>query len=69
MPRLAELLAYFNSALVIMPEHETAFHNDINDLQKADVRQGIAADRDQVAETSFSDGSNISIPANDHCGN
>ena len=46
MPRLAEILAYFNCALVIMPEHETAFHNDINVLQKADVRQGIAVARD-----------------------
>ena len=43
MPRLAELLAYFNCALVIMPEQETAFHNDINVLQMADVRQGIAS--------------------------
>ncbi len=69
MPRFAELLAYLHCMLIIVPEHEAAFYNDINVLQKTDVRKRITADRDQVAEMPFSDGSDIFIPANDHCGN
>ena len=50
MPRFAELLPYLHLMLVMVLEHQTAFHNDINALQEADVRQRITADSDPRLE-------------------